>query len=250
MLCQLICIDRRYQRMNCFSIRELQGILKRRFFTDLTNSSDHRELLNNSMIGLRFKTNNNLTVDTDISMFFNYGTTFNSKFKNLELTNIYLNTSTTLSTAFITRYVSIVYNFILNLFIYPLTPFTTSYDLSGNRPGISTFYFSIIDLIFNFVYVIQNFTLKSMLSLTYIFDSLRSSILLNLNLNTSFNLYTNINGYNQNNLTTTNYTTETITLNSVINNSLTTEISESIRFTRFHNPLISYDYKCGHYLGI
>ena len=32
MLCQLICADRRYQRMNCFNIRELQGILKRRFF--------------------------------------------------------------------------------------------------------------------------------------------------------------------------------------------------------------------------
>jgi hypothetical protein len=32
MLCQLVCVDRRYQRMNAFNIRELQGILKRRFF--------------------------------------------------------------------------------------------------------------------------------------------------------------------------------------------------------------------------
>ena len=33
MLMQLVCVDRRYQRMNCFNIRELQGILKRRFFS-------------------------------------------------------------------------------------------------------------------------------------------------------------------------------------------------------------------------
>jgi hypothetical protein len=32
MLCQLVCVDRKYQRMNCFNIRELQGILKRKFF--------------------------------------------------------------------------------------------------------------------------------------------------------------------------------------------------------------------------
>ena len=58
MLCQLVCVDRRYQRMNCFNIRELQGILKRRFFNDLVNSNDHHTLLNDSMIGIRFKLNN------------------------------------------------------------------------------------------------------------------------------------------------------------------------------------------------
>ena len=33
-LCQLVCIDRRYQRMNCFNIRELQGLLRNRFFEE------------------------------------------------------------------------------------------------------------------------------------------------------------------------------------------------------------------------
>jgi len=28
------------------------------------------------------------------------------------------------------------------------------------------------------------------------------------------------------------------------------EYSNSLRFTRFHNPLINYSYKSGHYLGI
>ena len=33
-LCQLVCIDRRYQRMNCFNIRELQSLLRNRFFEE------------------------------------------------------------------------------------------------------------------------------------------------------------------------------------------------------------------------
>jgi hypothetical protein len=42
MLCQLVCVDRRYQRMNCFNIREIQSILKRRFYTDLINTQDRK----------------------------------------------------------------------------------------------------------------------------------------------------------------------------------------------------------------
>jgi len=57
MLGQLICLDRRYQRMNCFNIREVQSLLKRRFFTDLINSNDHHDLLDQTMLGIRFKTN-------------------------------------------------------------------------------------------------------------------------------------------------------------------------------------------------
>ena len=89
MLCQLVCVDRRYQRMNCFNIRELQGILKRRFFNDLVNSNDHRELLNSSMIGLRFKLNNSQSIEPDIFSFYNIGTTDVSKIKSLELNSLY-----------------------------------------------------------------------------------------------------------------------------------------------------------------
>lgn len=70
MLCQLVCIDRRYQRMNCFNIRELQGILKRRFFTDLVNSADHHQLLNSSMIGIRYKLYQTKTTSPDIFIFY------------------------------------------------------------------------------------------------------------------------------------------------------------------------------------
>ena len=89
MLCQLVCVDRRYQRMNCFNIRELKGILKRRFFNDLVNSNDHHELLNNSMIGLRFKLNNTQSIEPDIFTFYNLGTTQTTKNKTTTLSSLY-----------------------------------------------------------------------------------------------------------------------------------------------------------------
>ena len=89
MLCQLVCVDRRYQRMNCFNIRELQGILKRRFFNDLVNSNEHHTLLNDTMIGVRFKLNNTQNIEPDIFTFYNFGTTDVSKFKSQNLLSSY-----------------------------------------------------------------------------------------------------------------------------------------------------------------
>ena len=67
--------------MNCFNVRELQGNLKRKFFTDLVNSNDHRDFLNQSILGMRFKTNNNLAITPDMEAFYNFGTTTTSKAK-------------------------------------------------------------------------------------------------------------------------------------------------------------------------
>lgn len=87
MLCQLVCVDRRYQRMNCFNIRELQGILKRKFFPDLINLNDHRFLMDSSMIGLRFKSNSADMVRPEQSLFYNFGITNSSKHKNILITD-------------------------------------------------------------------------------------------------------------------------------------------------------------------
>jgi len=73
MLCQLVCLDRRYQRMNCFNIREIQALLKGRFFTDLINTHDHHEFLNKTTIGIRFKTNNLDTINPNMLLFYRYG---------------------------------------------------------------------------------------------------------------------------------------------------------------------------------
>ena len=65
MLGQLVCVDRRYQRMNCFNIREVQSLLKRKFFHDLVISADYHTLLNNTIINLRYKTNNLSVLDSN-----------------------------------------------------------------------------------------------------------------------------------------------------------------------------------------
>lgn len=81
MLCQLVCVDRRYQRMNCFNIREVQAILKRKFFTDLINTHDHHALLDKTTMGVRFKTNNINSINSNIFVFYNYGVEFTSKIR-------------------------------------------------------------------------------------------------------------------------------------------------------------------------
>jgi hypothetical protein len=91
MLCQLVCVDRRYQRMNCFNIRELQGNLKRRFFSDLVNVSDHRDFLDSTMIGLRFKTDNDLNIYHDTLSFHMLGTTNQDKSRTSSFINLYDN---------------------------------------------------------------------------------------------------------------------------------------------------------------
>jgi hypothetical protein len=55
MLCQLVCLDRRYQRMNCFNIREIQTLLKARFYADLLNESHQHLFLSRTAPNIRFK---------------------------------------------------------------------------------------------------------------------------------------------------------------------------------------------------
>jgi hypothetical protein len=82
MLCQLVCVDRRYQRMNCFNIRELQGILKRKFFTDLVNTSDSHKATESTLISMRHKNNMSNILLYDQSLLYNFDLTNTSKFKN------------------------------------------------------------------------------------------------------------------------------------------------------------------------
>lgn len=80
MLGQLICLDRRYQRMNCFNIREAQALLKKRFFIDLVSSDDRHSLLDKTMLGLRFKTNDIAATYTNGRLINTYG--LNNLLKN------------------------------------------------------------------------------------------------------------------------------------------------------------------------
>jgi len=224
MLMQLVCVDRRYQRMNCFNIRELQGVLKRKFFTDLINTNDHRDFLNQSIIGLRFKSNNQLSITPDLESFFNLGLT---------------NTPKTKSNLFNTVY-------------SPSLTFTTPSLISIDM----VYVFSSFNLLsVNTFNLLTSLNFTSFLSLSNITATIKSLLITNINLNLS--TYTSSTkhtissfGDEQSNLTLS-YSTDN--LNSLVSNdstnTLLSETSSNVRFTRFSNPLISYDYKCGHYLG-
>lgn len=56
-LCQLVCIDRRYQRMNCFNVRELQSLLRNRFFFEINNTLVHTTNTLQTLL-IRYKLNN------------------------------------------------------------------------------------------------------------------------------------------------------------------------------------------------
>jgi hypothetical protein len=61
--------------MNCFNIREVEALLKGRFFPDLVTGKDSRSFLNSTTLGLRFKTNNLDSINSGTLVFNNYGLT-------------------------------------------------------------------------------------------------------------------------------------------------------------------------------
>jgi hypothetical protein len=73
MLGQMVCIDRRYQRMNCFNVREYESLLKRKFFFDLVNTSDYRDLMDKTIINLRYKQHSNDLFTHSSHLFGNLG---------------------------------------------------------------------------------------------------------------------------------------------------------------------------------
>jgi hypothetical protein len=71
--------------MNCFNIREIQAILKRKFFVDLINTHDYHVLLNKTAVGSRFKLNNSESISGNTLLFYKYGLELMPKIRN----NIY-----------------------------------------------------------------------------------------------------------------------------------------------------------------
>jgi hypothetical protein len=72
MLCQLVCIDRRYQRMNCFNIREVQTLLRSKYHPSFIDILEHHNLLEHTALGLRFKLFGFDTTQGNISIIFDY----------------------------------------------------------------------------------------------------------------------------------------------------------------------------------
>jgi hypothetical protein len=174
--------------MNCFNVRELQGNLKRKFFTDLVNSNDHRDFLNQSILGMRFKTNNNLAITSDMEAFYNFGTTTTSKSKSFEFVNNYTEFNNFLSqTITNTMNISVLSNF--------------------NTLNIFNNLISYIKSVFD---VIISINLYSIVTTTNVFSSLNNLVTFNLN---HFKLILNFSA-SQKDLNTSTQGSETTFFNS------------------------------------
>lgn len=131
MLCQLVCLDRRYQRMNCFNIREVQALLKGRFFNDLVNSNDHHDFLNKTIIGLRFKTNDLNSINPNMLLFYRYGLYNNTARSQSYITSIEDNGNYTFFTN--------------NSFLMTLIESFSNYGLSNVFGGFYRIYVNILE---------------------------------------------------------------------------------------------------------
>ena len=245
MLCQLVCVDRRYQRMNCFNIRELQGNLKRKFFSDLVNSNDHRELLNNTMIGLRFKTNNLMSLNSDVFSFYQYGTDNNVKSRNVNFLNSYLTFEEKTSPVY--NLVNVLFNnSINNMLIERLTLKTPSFLLHQ------------LLLLLNEL-EIQIFRIISRVRIFSLFNLMNYNPSLHFTLNSflNFNLFTIKGSITPYEYINNSFNKNSMYFNSNNNTSLNQDVlysgiesSSYIRSNKFSNAYVSYDYKCGNYLGM
>jgi hypothetical protein len=66
MLVQLVCLDRRYQRMNCYNIREIQTILKSQYAPNSDDNLSVNLLLSETALGLRYKLMSLTSIDSSM----------------------------------------------------------------------------------------------------------------------------------------------------------------------------------------
>lgn len=70
MLVQLVCLDRRYQRMNCYNIREIQTILKSKYSPSTSEPYEVKFNLNDTTLGLRHTLNELSFLDPSMFTFY------------------------------------------------------------------------------------------------------------------------------------------------------------------------------------
>lgn len=235
MLCQLVCVDRRYQRMNCFNIRELQGILKRRFFTDLVNTNDFRTLMDESIIGLRFKTNGEAFNTNSALLVYKYGTTTTNK----NVTSSFSNVSTVNSRNFLSQS-SLDFELLSSLQSMSFGKLSLANSLSFLNGLVQLLFssFPSYTALLSFVHIPAN--LKAVLATQFTTNFSLSQLSISATHQT-------LNNSGQANEFVSSLTSATNNLTSSDSSYIE---SSSFRNLRFSNPVISYDYKCGNYIRI
>ena len=83
MLVQLVCLDRRYQRMNCYNIREIQTILKSKYTPNTMDSSDVRFSLNDTTLGLRYQLGELEFLNNSVLGFYQHTLASNSPYNSI-----------------------------------------------------------------------------------------------------------------------------------------------------------------------
>ena len=83
MLVQLVCLDRRYQRMNCYNIREIQTILKSKYTPNTVDSSDIRFSLNDTTLGLRYQLGELEFLNNSVLGFYQHSLVSNSPYTSI-----------------------------------------------------------------------------------------------------------------------------------------------------------------------
>lgn len=183
MLGQLIPVDRRYQRMNAFNIREVQSILKRKFFNDLINTHDHHTLFNQTMAGLRFKTNDLNFITYGSHLFYNYGIEIGPKFRstkyNTQLTNVVLNYTHNLFFFFINYFSNNIFINYLNRFLISLInnfSYNTSFSIlfKNSYAYLNTFFHILFSFNITEIYLFIN---NSFLIIFNLYKKLNTSFL-------------------------------------------------------------------------
>jgi len=240
MLFQLVCVDRRYQRLNCFNMRQLDTVLRRQFFTDFFSTGDHKQLMGDTLLGLRFKLNQLENTHPDSYSFFNYGTTSNTstKYTPLSIGRLYdiLYLLPTLPKhTFFTEGVTFNLDFVYNFFREVSFP---SFVLNSYN---------------SFNYLIANLLLPTTLTNTGFLTTISKTITLNQNLSVNVTTTTQ-NVKPQATLVGVEETTfslkSTDTVTQATNLNLLTDSDTSGRFPRFTNPMVEYEYRKGTYFTV
>lgn len=276
MLAQLVCLDRRYQRMNCFNMREMQALLKEKYFSDLINSYDYRSNIFNS-INLRYRLNDISSIDNNLPLFSNNSLklTFFVKIQNFNKNNLAAEpTFTNFNYFMLTNYdffmglKSLTFLNIQNIFFYFLrTPHLRNLFEVSMEQVFGTFLnvfeviffntkYMFVSFFYNMQMLVVELLLNNRLAFNFYFQAIINNLLFDNVIYVSFKKLL-VSRSNFINHTFTNMG-EVLTVKSenstplndatYFNNSIG-ESSEDSRAIRFNNPIFKYDYKLGNYLN-
>tara|TARA_B110000908_G_scaffold85639_1_gene102336 strand:+ start:4500 stop:5441 length:942 start_codon:yes stop_codon:yes gene_type:complete len=231
MLFQLVCVDRRYQRLNCFNMRQLDTVLRRQFFTDFFSTGDHKQLMGDTLLGLRFKLNQLENTHPDSYSFFNYGTTSNT------------------STKYTPLYIDRLYDFVrlpvLTKYTFNLE-FVYNFLREVNFPSLT-----LLNLYNSLNYSVANLLLPATLTNTGLLTTISKTITLNQNLPINVTTAQNLKPQVTLEVEETTFSLKsTNTITQATNLSLLTDSDTSGRFPRFTNPMVEYEYRKGTYFTV